>query len=203
MSDSIPYDPEKAALLVIDMQEFFRSDVVDKIIPNVKSIVLTCHKKGIPVLWTQHGHMNVELDGGALARWWKNKDEMLMRGSEKWQIFKELDSIVERSPTSIGTLDFIIKSKTRYDAFYKTELDSFLTSLGIKTLIISGVKTNLCCETTAKRAFDENYDIVFLEDATATDTKEMHEAALLNIGYGWGIVTTVNNTTKWLSTHEK
>ncbi|CAG8537407.1 3248_t:CDS:2 [Gigaspora margarita] len=189
MSTSIPHDPEKAALLVIDMQEFFRSDVVDKIIPSVKSIVLTCHKKGIPVLWTQHGHMNVEFDGGALARWWK--------------ILKELESIVSRSPTSINTLDFIIQSKTRYDAFYKTELNSFLISFGIKTLIISGVKTNLCCETTARRAFDENYNIVFLEDATATDTKEMHKATLLNIGYGWGIVATVDHTIKWLSTYEK
>ncbi|RIB07937.1 isochorismate hydrolase [Gigaspora rosea] len=70
------------------------------------------------------------------------------------------------------------------------------TSLGIKTLIISGVKTNLCCETTARRAFDENYDIVFIEDATATD---MHEATLLNIGYGYGVVTTVKNTIEWLS----
>ncbi|CAG8698364.1 5345_t:CDS:2, partial [Racocetra persica] len=137
---------------------FFECCFFDKIISNLKSIILTCHKKGIPVLWTQHGHMDVELDGGALARW--------------------------------------------------TELNSFLISLSIKTLIISGVKTNLCCETTSRNdgnddannnfieAFDENHDIVFLEDATAVDTKEMHEAALLNIGYGWGIVTTVNNTTK-------
>ncbi|CAG8697411.1 9746_t:CDS:2, partial [Racocetra persica] len=49
-------------------------------------------------------------------------------------------------------------------------------------------------------AFDKNYDIVFLEDATATDTEEMHKATLLNIEYGWGIVTTVKNTIKWLST---
>ncbi|CAG8776199.1 22237_t:CDS:2 [Dentiscutata erythropus] len=151
MSTSIPHDPKKAALLVIDMQ-------------------------------------------------WKGKDEMIMRRTEKYKILKELDSIIQRSSTSIGTLDFIIQSKTRYDAFYKTELNSFLTSLGIKTLIISGIKTNLCCETTAKRAFNENYDIVFLEDTTAVDTKEMHQATLLNIGYGWGIVTTVNNTAEWLST---
>ncbi|CAG8669191.1 8492_t:CDS:2 [Racocetra fulgida] len=94
MSTSIPYDPEKAALLVIDMQEFFCNDSVNKIIPNVKSVVTTCHEKGIPVIWTQHGHLNSELDGGALARWWKNKDKMIMRGSEKWKFLKELDSIV-------------------------------------------------------------------------------------------------------------
>ncbi|CAG8785941.1 17907_t:CDS:2, partial [Racocetra persica] len=98
-------------------------------------------------------------------------------------------SLVEQS-------DFTIQSKTRYDTFYKTELNSLLTSLDIKTLIISGIKTNLCCETTARSAFDKNYDIVFLKDTTATNTKEMHKAILLNIGYGWGIVTTVKNTIK-------
>ncbi|CAG8493582.1 3883_t:CDS:2 [Gigaspora margarita] len=179
MSTSILYNPENAALLVIDMQEFFHKDLANKIIPNVKSIVTTCYKKDIPILWTQHGHMNVEFDRGALARWWKGKDKMIMQGSENWKFLKELDSIV--MATSLGTLDFIIQSKTRYDAFYKTELNSFLTSLRIKTLIISGIKTNLCCETTARRAFDENYDIVFLEDATATNTKEMHELPRLQI----------------------
>ncbi|CAG8704866.1 36642_t:CDS:2, partial [Racocetra persica] len=112
--------------------------------------------------------MNVEFDGDALARWWKDRDEMIILGSEKWKLLQELDSLVEQS-------DFTIQSKTRYDAFYKTELNSFLTSLGIKTLIISGVKTNLCCETTARSTFDKNYDIVFLEDVTAMDTEEMHK----------------------------
>lgn len=61
---------------------------------------------------------------------------------------------LQRSQTSLDTLDFIIKSKTRYDAFYKTELNSLLISLGIETLIISGVRTNLCCETTARSEYN-------------------------------------------------
>ncbi|CAG8830277.1 19937_t:CDS:2 [Gigaspora margarita] len=52
MSTSIPYNPESAALLVIDMQKFIRKDLANKIIPNVKSIIKTCHEKDIPVLWT-------------------------------------------------------------------------------------------------------------------------------------------------------
>src|ERR1043166_4131896 len=60
----------------------------------------------------------------------------------------------QRSPTSIDVLDFVIKDKTRYDAFYHTELGSLLVSLGIKTLIISGAETNLCCEATARSEYN-------------------------------------------------
>ena len=88
-STTIPYNPKTAALLVIDMQvshnkqvfkkyshfsktkvkqECFRSDAND-IITNVQFIVKTCHEKNIPIFWTQHGHRNLELDGGALGRW--------------------------------------------------------------------------------------------------------------------------------------
>ncbi|PKY41479.1 Isochorismatase hydrolase [Rhizophagus irregularis] len=172
MSTSIPYNPKTAALLVIDMQEIFRNDATD-IIPNVQSLVKSCHEKGVPVFWTQHGHRNPEFDGGALGRW--------------------------RSQTSLDTLDFIIKSKTRYDAFYKTELNSLLISLGIETLIISGVRTNLCCETTARRGFDKNYDIVFIKDATATENQKMHEATLLNMEYGWAKIVTAIDVIEWLA----
>jgi len=195
MLTSIPYDPRTAALLVIDMQEYFRSEAVG-IVQSVQSVVKTCHEKNIPIFWTQHGHRNLEFDGGALVRWWG--DKMIKWGSEEWKIMKELQPFVSRSPTSLDTLDFIIKSKTRYDAFYETELNSLLISLGIKTLIISGVKTNLCCETTAKRAFDKNYDIIFLKDATATENQKMHEATLLNMEYGWAKIATVTDVNEWL-----
>ncbi|CAG8785527.1 5607_t:CDS:2, partial [Acaulospora morrowiae] len=147
MQTSIPYNPKTTALLVIDMQEYFRSEAND-IVSNIKLVVKICHEKDIPVFWTQHGHRNPELDGGALGRWWG--DRMIKWGSEEWKIMKELQPLVLRSSTSLDNLDFVIKSKTRYDAFYKTELNSLLTSIGIRTLIISGVKTNLCCETTAR-----------------------------------------------------
>lgn len=47
-------------------------------------------------------------------------------------------------------LDFEIKNKTSYDAFHQTELHSLLTSHNIKTIIICGLETNLCCEDTAR-----------------------------------------------------
>ncbi|SRR6266498_3285881 len=65
----------------------------------------------------------------------------------------DIQSFFQRSSTSIDILDFVIKNKTRYDAFYNTELGSLLISLGIETLIISGAETNLCCEATARSKY--------------------------------------------------
>ncbi|CAG8650236.1 19889_t:CDS:2 [Dentiscutata erythropus] len=198
MSTTIPYDPKTVALLVIDMQESLRCEISD-IIPNVQSIVKTCHEKEIPIFWTQHGHRNLEFDGGAVGKWWGSKS--IIWGSEEWEIVKELKPFILRSPTSIDVLDFIIKNKTRYDAFYKTELHSLLISLGIKTLIISGAETNLCCEATARSGFDQDYNIVFLKDATATENEKMHEATLLNLKYGVAEISTVTEVIEWLRKH--
>ncbi|CAG8749298.1 6729_t:CDS:2, partial [Funneliformis mosseae] len=96
-----------------------------------------------------------------------------------------------RSSTSSDTLDFVIKNKTRYNAFFKTELDSLLISLGIETLIIAGAETNLCCEATARSGFDHDYNIIFLKDATATENDEMHKATLRNLKYGVAKISTV------------
>jgi nicotinamidase-related amidase len=150
MATSIPYKPKTTALLVVDMQESFRDEVID-IIPNVQSIVKACHEKDLPVFWTQHGHRNLKFDGGAVGRWWG--EDSIKWGSEEWKILKELQPLVSRSPTSIDILDFVIKDKTRYDAFYHTELGSLLISLGIETLIVSGAETNLCCEATARSEY--------------------------------------------------
>ncbi|CAG8544175.1 9901_t:CDS:2 [Ambispora leptoticha] len=195
MPTSIPYDPKTVALLVIDMQESLRREITG-IIPNVQYMVKTCHEKDIPVFWTQHGHRNLEFDGGAVGRWWG--DGSIKWGSEEWKIVQELQSFISRSSTSLDTLDFVIKNKTRYDAFYKTELDSLLISLGIKTLIIAGAETNLCCEATARRGFDQDYNIIFLKDATATENEKMHEATLLNLEYGLAKIATVVEVTEWL-----
>ncbi|CAG8727245.1 15517_t:CDS:2, partial [Funneliformis mosseae] len=126
-----------------------------------------------------------------------------------------------RSSTSSDILDFVIKNKTRYDAFFKTELDSLLNSLGIETLIIAGAETNLCCEATARSEYIlMNYggrlrvingiipqymirsvrEVVksLFDDATATENDEMHKATLRNLKYGVAKISTVTEVIEWL-----
>lgn len=81
-----------------------------------------------------------------------------------------------------------VVSKPRYGGFEGTDLDLILRGRDIKTLVMTGVGTNVCVETTARDAYQKNYGIVFVEDCTATTSVEDHEATLRNIGTYFGLV---------------
>jgi len=169
----------KLALLVIDMQEYFR-DMGEKLIPQLKSIIEECRLKNVPVIFTQHGHKDVELDSGVLGEFWGH-ERMIRYGSEDWKLLTELR-------THIKDDDVLIDEKRRYDAFFNTRLEDLLRRFGVDTVIISGVMTNLCCETTARSAFIHDFKVIFLSDGTATESKEMHDATLMNVAFGFGKV---------------
>jgi nicotinamidase-related amidase len=88
--------------------------------------------------------------------------------------------------------------KKRYSAFFQTDLEKFLQLKGIKDLIISGVMTNLCCETTARDAFMRDYRVFFLIDGTATGRSEFHIATLKNLGFGFAYLLTCDELIKML-----
>lgn len=164
-------DPAKCALLVIDMQRFFRP-IPDPIIENVNAIISHARSSGAPVVYTRHGHEDLSKDGGLLSEWW---GELAIRGSAEWKLLDDLDA----------RDDDIIVDKNRYDAFHGTELDSILRSKNIDQLIITGVLTNCCCETTARAAFVRDYRVFFLSDATATANEDLHVASLKNLAFGF------------------
>jgi isochorismate hydrolase len=160
----------KCALLVIDMQEYFRPIAVP-IIGNVFSIIEYCREIGARVIYTMHGHKDVAKDGGMLGEWW---GDLIQYGSKDWEIIKAISPL-----DTDGILD-----KNRYSAFWDTGLDESLKSIGIEELIITGVMTNCCCETTAREAFVRDYRVFFVADATATVNDELHIASLKNLAYG-------------------
>jgi ureidoacrylate peracid hydrolase len=71
-----------------------------------------------------------------------------------------------------------IVTKHRFSAFHNTDLDTILRSHGVRTLVMTGVATNVCVETTARDGFTRDYYIVFTEDGTATYSDDAHEATL-------------------------
>ncbi|MEO0183159.1 MAG: isochorismatase family protein, partial [candidate division WOR-3 bacterium] len=66
-------------------------------------------------------------------------------------------------------------------------LAKLLETQKIKQLVITGVMTNLCCETTARNAFVRGFEIFFVVDGTATQNELMHWATLVNLSYGFAI----------------
>ena len=162
-------DRRRAALLVIDMQEYFRPLVAD-ILPRLARLAGVCRAAEVPVLLTQHGHVDAATDGGMLAEWWS---DLILRGSPEAEILPEL------APTEP------VIAKNRYSAFHGTDLDARLRNAGVAELIVGGVMTNLCCETTARDAFVRDYRVFFLTDGTAAACEEHHEASLTNLAYGF------------------
>ena len=125
---------EKTALLVIDMQVFFAS-LAKPIISHVISLIDACRASNIDIFFTRHGHRDPEKDGGMLGEWW---NDLILYGSADWELINEL---------TVSPNDTII-DKNRYSAFFNTNLDKNLKGHGVEDIVICGVMTNCCCETT-------------------------------------------------------
>ncbi|MDH4221949.1 MAG: cysteine hydrolase [candidate division Zixibacteria bacterium] len=174
----------KAALLVIDMQNFFLEPQSHSficagvtVLPNVKKLVNFFRQRKRPVIYTCHVHHPQGMDAGIMGWWWQ---DMCREGTEEAKIFPEIEPLPEEK----------LINKHRYSAFYNTDLETILRCLKIEDLVISGIMTNMCCESTARDAYFRDYRIKFLADATGTVSEEMHLASLLNLSYGFADVCT-------------
>ncbi len=172
------------ALLVIDMQNYF-SSIAEPIIGNVLSIIETCRSKNMKIYYTQHGHEDDPEDLGMLGKWW---GDFIQYGSLAWEFLEVLQPLDS---------DDVIE-KNRYNAFHCTNLDERLKSNNIDELIIAGVMTNCCCETTARDAFVRDYRVFFVADATATVNDELHLATLKNLAFGFAHIVSTDILCRYL-----
>ena len=177
--------PNRCALLVIDMQQYFLP-VATPILGNVLSLIETCRSKDMRVIFTRHGHKDIAKDGGMLEKWW---GDLIQYGSKDWELIKAIDP-----PDGDGILD-----KNRYSAFHETVLEDSLKSRKIEELIITGVLTNCCCETTARDAFVRDFRVFFVSDATATVDTDLHLASLKNLAYGFAHIVSTDGLCRQLS----
>lgn len=185
-----------SALLVIDMQRFFLDSESPTftcggaaILGNVKRLITAFRKAGRPVIYTRHVHHPDDLDAGIMGWWWEGK---CLEGSPESEIHAEL------APLSGEKVVF----KHRYSAFYNTDLETVLRCLKAEDLIISGIMTNMCCESTARDAYYRDYRIFFPADATGSVCEEMHVSSLLNLAFGFAYVTTTDTIIRACGSYE-
>jgi nicotinamidase-related amidase len=178
--------PNATALLVIDMQRFFLTEGSKtfcraglEVVPNIKRILQAFRERGLPVIFTRHCHHPSGIDAGIMGWWWEGR---CIEGTQESEVVEELAPL----PNEKQVL------KHRYSAFYGTDLETILRVMKVADLVIAGIMTNLCCETTARDAYMRDYHVFFLADATATLTEEMHLASLLNLALGFAYVTTTD-----------
>lgn len=86
-----------------------------------------------------------------------------------------------------------IVTKHRFSAFHNTDLDTILRAHGTRTLLLTGVASNVCVETTAREGFVRDYYIVFTDDGTACYSAEEHRATLAVIDRFFGEVVPVES----------
>ncbi|UCC81249.1 MAG: isochorismatase family protein [Candidatus Zixiibacteriota bacterium] len=174
---------EKAALLVIDMQEFFLDESSPTftcgglaILPKLKGLISAFRDSGRPVIYTRHVHNPQLNDIGIMEWWWEG---ICLEGSPESEVHKSIAPLTE---------DKVI-FKHRYSAFYNTDLETVLRCLKIEDLVICGIMSNLCCESTARDAYFRDYRVFFPADGTGSINEEMHLASLLNLAFGFAYVT--------------
>lgn len=184
-----PYDrpalvfrPERTALLVIDMQRIFVDpqgsaylSASGQASERLQRVLEAARNNGLRIYFTRHRHRYPASDGGSMSRWWRSLILDGSRDAELAEGFQPRD-------------DEPVIDKCRYSAFCGTPLEAMLRAGGVEDVIIGGVMTNLCCETTARDAFVRDFNVFFLADATATVDADMHRGSLRNIAYGFGRV---------------
>lgn len=187
-----------AALIVIDMQNGFCHPegsfgqlgldvgMTNAAIEGCGRLIEAAREADVPVIFTRYVYRPDYLDGGVLVQELlpaMADVKSLAAGSWDADIVDELEAQPQ---------DFIVE-KNRYSAFYATTLPTILTSLGVSSLVICGVTTNMCVETTARDASQRDYRVFVVSDATGELDEERHRVALTTIGFGFGWVVTVDD----------
>jgi bifunctional isochorismate lyase/aryl carrier protein len=182
--EGFAYVPEKSLLLVIDMQNYFIEDTAHAFIPvgtfileKIRSLVNAYYEKNFPVIFTRYC-VEKESEKDIMYRWW---GEVLLCDDPVAEIRDELD-----------TTRAIIVQKPGYSSFFRTELSEILKKHAVTQLVITGVMTHLCCETTAREAFQRGYEVYFVVDATGTYDEKIHTASLFNLAHGFALPVTVD-----------
>jgi nicotinamidase-related amidase len=175
---------EHAALLVVDMQKFFLDPASPTftcggpaVLPSVKRLIGTFREAGRPVVFTRHAHRPDGSDAGIMGWWWEG---MCVEGTPESEVHPDIAPLADEK----------VVLKRRYSAFYNTDLETVLRCLGIEDLVVTGIMTNLCCESTARDAYYRDFRVFFPADATGSVSEEMHLASLLNLAFGFAYVTT-------------
>jgi len=170
------YEPSASALIILDLQHYFLNEVSHAFIPssiaildNIKSLIEQYKKKKLPVIFTRH--INSRENAGLMSLWWND-------------IIEE-DNHLSQLLQGLADNNDLVINKTQYDAFYNTHLETILKERNISQLVITGVMTHLCCETTVRSAFVRGFKVFFPVDATATYNEKYHQSTLNNLSHGF------------------
>ncbi|MFH0288033.1 isochorismatase family protein [Vibrio owensii] len=164
-------DPQRAVLLIHDMQQYFlnfydvESELIQTLTRNIQTIKQTCIDAGIPVVYTAQPGDQKQEDRALLSDFWGPG-------------LKADDSITRIFPALAPTEQDIVYTKWRYSAFQRTPLKAMMDETGRDQLIIVGIYAHIGCLQTAAEAFMTDIQAFMVSDAVADFSESDHEMAL-------------------------
>lgn len=183
------------ALLVVDMQNGFchpegglaRAGVDNtpqaSIVPRVAELVEFFHQRGLPVLWSKQEHLPddaTRLRRRIPSHLDKRPLGLCHRGTSDVDIVAPLAPLVRPS-------DYVF-TKHRSSCFFDTTLDTTLRMLAVTAVVVCGVATNYCVESTIRDAYARDYDVFVVRDAVASSFPDLHAATLKSVEVYYGRV---------------
>jgi ureidoacrylate peracid hydrolase len=206
--EPIRVSADETAIVVIDMQNAYASEggYVDLAgfdiagaagtIGQITKVLETARGAGVLVVYLQNGWDAdyVEAGGPGSPNWHKSNALKTMRAQPELQ-GKLLArggwdyALVEALAPKAGD---IVLPKTRYSGFFNSQLDSVLRSRGIRNIVLVGIATNVCVESTLRDGFFLEYFGIMLEDATHQAGPDyLQKASVYNVETFFGWVSTV------------
>ena len=191
------FDASRAAFLAIDLQQAFCTNTGSvaaqgRDITPCRDAALRCvaladaaRAKGIPVVWTKIALRPAYADGGLMVH------EIRPGLKEAGGIKAGTDDAALISEAVVAPEDFVI-DKPRNSAFFSSNLESLLHALDVRCLMMGGVTTSMCVESTARDAGQRDYRTFVVRDACGDFAKARHDAALHAIAFGFGRVISQN-----------
>ena len=196
-------NPQETALLVVDMQKFYLEPTSTNfcpaaldIITNINALAMAFRDFGAPVIWLRNivGNKDIKSWSSFYDRLTQKnlsyRREKLAKDGDGFQLFEGMD--VRSSDRKIN--------KTRFSAFARdaSNIEKVLGEYGTHVLVVCGIVTNVCVESTVRDAMMLNYEVLVAEDACASSNERAHEASINNMYTHFADVTLTSNIKRLL-----
>jgi nicotinamidase-related amidase len=183
------FQTERTAVLVIDLQKDNFNDGAwpvagyERLLTSARDALTAVRGAGLPVIYTRHWLAET----GADAQRHEPRDA---RGAPLHSVAGTRGAEIcdEVAPAERD----VVIDKTRFSALYATRLETVLTQMAIEHLIVLGVWSEACVQSTVYDAVWRDYRVTLVKDACGAATDAVHKTAMLNMAnwlYGGGVVT--------------
>ncbi len=184
--------PGKTALVVVDVQnDFCHKDGafgkrgfdlshVEQSVKNLLPFIDRCRQSNLRIVFVRTIHSSWTDSDTWISRLAGAGREMLICRPNTWG--SEFYKVAPQENDFIAT-------KHRFSGFVGTDLNLMLRARGIKTLLMTGVATNVCVETTARDGFNLDYQVILVEDCCGAFAAEEHAACVTNMNKYFGMAT--------------